>query len=155
VPVVYLVRHAKAGERRLWIAHDLERPLSKKGWKQSDALATRLAKTHPSRLISSPYLRCSQTLVPLGERVDLPVEIDERLSEDEPMEPMLDLLGEVSDGAVLCTHGDVIQGVIERLQSSGTKIGSPTDWRKAAVWVLQRDKQGKFVKAKVWPPPAV
>lgn len=155
MPELYLVRHAKAGERRLWTADDLERPLSKKGWKQSEALAKRLAEAKPSALISSPYVRCIQTLEPLGERLDLPVQIDERLTEDEPVEPMLDLLGQASDGTVLCTHGDLIPAAIERLRKSGTKLGSPTDWRKASVWVLQRDKHGKIVKAKVWPPPAV
>ena len=40
---LYLVRHAKAGERRLWDGDDLDRPLSPKGWKQADLLATRLA----------------------------------------------------------------------------------------------------------------
>jgi 8-oxo-dGTP diphosphatase len=155
MPQLYLMRHAKAGERRLWTADDLERPLSKKGWKQSDAIAKRLARAHPSSLISSPYVRCIQTLEPLGERVGLPVEIDERLSEDEPVEPMLDLLGEVPDGTVLCTHGDLIPAAIDRLRRSGTKLGSPADWRKASVWVLHRDKRGKIVKAKVWPPPVV
>ena len=155
MPELYLVRHAKAGERRLWTADDLERPLSKKGWKQSEALAKRLAEAKPSALISSPYVRCIQTLEPLGDRLDLPVQIDERLTEDEPVEPMLDLLGQAADGTVLCTHGDLIPAAIERLRKSGTKLGSPTDWRKASVWVLQRDKHGKIVKAKVWPPPAV
>ena len=41
---VYLVRHAKAGERRLWTEADIERPLSKRGWRQSEAIAKRLAK---------------------------------------------------------------------------------------------------------------
>jgi 8-oxo-dGTP diphosphatase len=155
MPELYLVRHAKAGERRLWTADDLDRPLSKKGWKQSEVLAERLAKARPSSLISSPYVRCIQTLEPLGERLDLPVETDERLSEDEPVEPMLDLLAEVPNSTILCTHGDLIPAAIERLRKSGTKLGSPADWRKASVWVLQRDKQRRIVKAKVWPPPAV
>jgi 8-oxo-dGTP diphosphatase len=155
VPELYLVRHAKAGERRLWTTDDLDRPLSRKGWKQSDALAKRLAKANPPALISSPYVRCIQTLEPLAERLGQPVQIDERLTEDEPVEPMLDLFGEVPDGSVLCTHGDLIEAAIERLCTSGTKLGSPTDWRKASVWVLQRGKHGKIVKAKVWPPPAV
>jgi 8-oxo-dGTP diphosphatase len=155
VPELYLVRHAKAGERRLWTADDLERPLSKKGWKQAVALAKRLAEADPSLLISSPYVRCIQTLEPLGERVDLPVEIDERLTEEEPVEPMLELLGDAPDGTVLCSHGDLIPAAIERLRASGTKLGSPPDWRKASVWVLQRDKHARIVKAKVWPPPAV
>ena len=45
MPHLYLVRHAKAGERRLWNGSDLDRPLSKKGWKQSDLVGKRLVKT--------------------------------------------------------------------------------------------------------------
>ena len=41
---IYLVRHAKAGERRMWTGDDLDRPLSKAGWKQANALGKRLAK---------------------------------------------------------------------------------------------------------------
>lgn len=77
---LYLVRHAKAGERRLWNADDIERPLSKKGWKQAELVGKRLAKHDPSVLLSSAYVRCIQTLEPLGERLDLKVEIDERLT---------------------------------------------------------------------------
>lgn len=152
---LYLVRHAKAGERRLWTADDLERPLSKKGWKQSDLIGKRLAKLEPSLLLSSPYVRCIQTLEPLAERVDTTVEIDERLREDEPVEPLLDLLREAPKGTVLCTHGDLIPEAIHRLKKSGTKITTPTDWRKSSVWALQRNKQGVIVKATVWPPPVV
>ena len=77
---LYLVRHAKAGERRLWTADDLDRPLSKKGWKQADLVGKRLAKLGPSTLLSSAYVRCIQTLEPLAERIGQPVEIDERLT---------------------------------------------------------------------------
>ena len=41
---LYLLRHAKAGERRLWDGDDVERPLSAKGRKQSDLLAERLSQ---------------------------------------------------------------------------------------------------------------
>ncbi len=47
--VIYLVRHAKAGERRVWDGDDEARPLSKLGWKQSEAIAKRLAKREPRR----------------------------------------------------------------------------------------------------------
>ncbi|MFT6391405.1 MAG: 8-oxo-dGTP diphosphatase, partial [Ilumatobacter sp.] len=38
---IYLVRHAKAGERRLWTGEDVDRPLSQRGWRQSNAVAKR------------------------------------------------------------------------------------------------------------------
>jgi hypothetical protein len=35
------------------------------------------------------------------------------------------------------------------------KLNTPADWRKAAVWVLKRNKKGDIVHATVWPPPVV
>ena len=150
---LYLVRHAKAGERRLWDGDDLDRPLSPKGWKQSDMLADRLAALTVSGLFSSPYVRCVQTLQPLADRLSREIEIDQRLSEDEPFEPMLEMLTEVPDGAVLSSHGDMIPATIAALERRGMEIRTPPDWRKASVWVLRRNKHGKIVHAIVWPPP--
>ena len=152
---LFLVRHAKAGERRLWEGNDLDRPLSKTGWKQSEAVGKRLETLGPTDLWSSPYVRCIQTLEPLGRRLQRSVGIEPRLTEDEPVEPVLELLQEVADGAVLCSHGDIIPAAIQALQSSGTAIRTPVDWRKASVWVLKRNKRGVIVTATVWPPPKV
>ena len=150
---LYLVRHAKAGERRLWDGDDIDRPLSPKGWKQSEMLAARLEALGVSALYSSPYVRCVQTLQPLADRLGREVEIDQRLSEDEPFEPMLEMLSEVPDGAVMSSHGDIIPAAIAALERRGMEIRTPPDWRKASVWVLRRNKHGKIVHAIVWPPP--
>ena len=150
---LYLVRHAKAGERRLWDGDDIDRPLSPKGWKQSEMLAARLETLGVSALYSSPYVRCVQTLQPLADRLGRAVEIDQRLSEDEPFEPMLEMLSEVPDGAVMSSHGDIIPATIGALERRGMEIRTPPDWRKASVWVLRRNKHGKIVHAIVWPPP--
>ena len=150
---LYLVRHAKAGERRLWTDDDLHRPLSKKGWKQSELLAKRLAKLEPQALLSSPYVRCVQTLEPLAKRLDTTVTIDQRLCEDEPVGPVLEMLTDAPAGAVLCSHGDIIPATILALERSGTKLSTQPDWRKASVWVLRRNKKGVIVHATAWPPP--
>jgi 8-oxo-dGTP diphosphatase len=152
---LYLVRHANAGERRVWDGDDLHRPLSKLGRKQSDQLAKRLAKFEPPRLLSSRYVRCIETLEPLGVRLGLDVEIDDRLTEEEPVGPALELIESAGDGTVMCSHGDVIPAVIQQLEKSGTSIRTPTDWRKASVWVLKRNKKGNIVHATVWPPPSL
>ncbi len=149
---IYLVRHAKAGERRTWQRDDTERPLSKKGWRQAEAIAERLAKKGATELYASSYLRCMQTLEPLADRVGRTVKEEPRLFEDEPFEPVLELLREVPDGSVLCSHGDIIPAVISALHRRGMEVDTPADWRKATIWVLRRSK-GRVVKGKVWPPP--
>ena len=152
--IIYLVRHAKAGERRVWDGDDVDRPLSNTGWKQSEAIGRRLAKKDVSSLYASPYVRCMQTLEPLGKRTGLEVEAEKRLFEDEPFEPVLDLLNEVDDGAVLCSHGDIIPAVINALVRRGMQVETPADWGKGCVWVLRR-KGDRITKGKVWPPPTL
>ena len=150
--VIYLVRHAKAGERRVWIGDDTSRPLSKHGWKQSRTVAERLAGKGVSTIHSSPYVRCVQTVEPLAELIGTTITIDDRLAEDSPFEPVLDLLAEIDTGAVLCSHGDIIPATIQALVRRGMEVQSSVDWRKATVWVLRR-KGDRITKGKVWAPP--
>lgn len=151
--IIYLVRHAKAGERRVWDGDDEARPLSKLGWKQSEAIASRLEAKGATSLHSSPYVRCMQTLEPLAKRLGVGVDAEQRLFEGEPFEPVLDLLGEVGTGAVLCSHGDIIPDVIQALVRRGMEVQTAPDWRKGSIWVLKR-KGDRITKGKVWPPPS-
>jgi 8-oxo-dGTP diphosphatase len=151
---VYLVRHAKAGQRSAWDGDDRQRPLSKNGRGQAGLLAERLAGVAPTELVASPFLRCVQTLEPLAALTGAQITTDDRLAENEPFEPVLDLLSTSPDGAVLCTHGDIIPDAIGALERRGMRIRSAPDWRKATVWLLERDGDGTFVRATVWAPPA-
>jgi len=152
--MIFLVRHAKAGDR-LHNAHDdRKRPLSKPGWAQAEALADALldaGATGP--LISSPFVRCRQTLEPLAKRLDLEIARDDSLSEAKPFEPMLALLQSTPDGSVLCSHGDMIPDMIAGLERRGCVITSAPHWKKGSVWLLERDAHGSFVTAQSWPPP--
>lgn len=150
---IYLVRHAKAGERRLWKGPDIERPLSKKGWRQSELLGKKLAKIPATALYSSPYVRCSQTLEPLAQRLGLEIAISQELEEYQPVEPVLDLIGTVPDGSVLCSHGDIIPATIGAIKAAGAELKGKPDWRKTSTWVLKRNKHGAIVQARVIPPP--
>lgn len=152
---LYLVRHAKAGERRLWTGDDIDRPLSRKGRKQADLVDRRLADSGVTTLRSSPYARCLETLAPLAQRLGVAVTVDQRLCENEPFEPVLELLAEALDGTVMCSHGDVIPATLAALERRGAAIGTPPDWRKASVWLLSRNKRGRIVHARVWPPPVL
>jgi phosphohistidine phosphatase SixA len=155
--VLYLVRHAKAGSRHDFKGDDRLRPLSSRGQRQADALVDRLgppllaagAKT----LISSPFLRCIQTLEPLAKVLDSKVETDEILSEGRSFVRVLELLASLPEHSVVCSHGDVIPETIAALDRRGCEFTSPPDWRKASVWVLERDAAGEFVRAESWPPP--
>jgi broad specificity phosphatase PhoE len=151
---IYLVRHAKAGKREDWHGDDALRPLSPAGRKQADLLADTFARRAPGRLVSSPYVRCVQTLEPTAERIGARVEHEPALAEGGPFEDVLDLIAEAPANSVLCSHGDVIPAVIAALERRGTAIRSAPDWRKASTWVLERRPDGRIAAADVWPPPA-
>jgi phosphohistidine phosphatase SixA len=119
---VVLLRHASAGDRDKWDGDDRLRPLDKRGRAQAKALRDRLRAAGVTRALSSPYVRCVQTLEPLG----LDIELDERLAEGAPRSETLALLAE-ADGAVACTHGDVIENVIGRSLKKGDAVLFPED----------------------------
>jgi phosphohistidine phosphatase SixA len=135
---LYLVRHAKAGNRSAWHGDDWKRPLSRAGHLQALAIADRLAGEGIKTLCSSPYVRCVQTLEPLAERAGLPIAADERLAEGAQLADTLELMliEDAGDGAVLCTHGDVLTDVVKALVRRGAELTTPPEWRKGSVWIL-------------------
>lgn len=151
---VYLVRHAKAGRRASWSGDDALRPLTKAGRKQAEALADTFAELPPARLLSSPYLRCMETLQPTADRSGVKLEPSELLAEGADFEPLLELLTTLPANSVLCSHGDLIPATIAALERRGTQITTPPDWRKAAVWTLTRAAGSTIVRAAASPPPA-
>src|SRR6202011_635594 len=77
----YVVRHAKAGDRGEWTGDDRMRPLTKSGQRQAEGLANLLDRQPIDKILSSGYLRCVQTVEPLGARRQLPVEPVKELEE--------------------------------------------------------------------------
>jgi 8-oxo-dGTP diphosphatase len=149
----YLVRHAKAGDRAVWSGDDLARPLSKTGYRQAKALVKELAKRPIKRIVSSPAVRCVETVSPLAEQRGLPVEPRDELLEGASLSGLLELLDELrSTASVLCGHGDLIPAAIEHLERQGMAVGSDRGWKKASVWVLEREA-GLIVRATYLPPP--
>ncbi|MDP9119384.1 MAG: histidine phosphatase family protein [Actinomycetota bacterium] len=151
----YLVRHAKAGDRNAWSGDDLSRPLSKNGRRQAEALVRVLSSRIVERILSSPAIRCVETVRPLADQRGLPIEPRDELSEGAPLSGLLELLDELrSTPPVLCGHGDLIPAVIEHLEAEGALVGPDRGWKKGSVWVLEREA-GLVVRATYIPPPEV
>lgn len=153
---VYVVRHARAKSRASWTKADLLRPLAKVGRTQAKALPALFEGQSFSRLLSSPYLRCIQTLEPLAKALDLPLETADELSEGAPVDRALALIhAAAADGpAALCTHGDVMQLVVESLLAEGVPLEGPLEFRKGATWILEIDGNA-VARARYLPPPPV
>lgn len=149
---VLLIRHADAGSRSDWHGADRDRTLSSKGRRQAKALVPALEKYTPTRLLSSPYERCVQTLQPGAAALDLPIEISEELAEGHSTEA-LGLIRSLSGEAVaLCTHGDVIPDVLTALADEDRlDLGPDPRQAKGSVWVLEASG-ARFISAEYLAP---
>ena len=137
---LYLVRHADAGRRNPYSATDHLRELSEDGWRQAARIAERLGEAGVTRVLSSPYPRCVQTVEPLARRLGLEVEAHRALAEAADGRAALALMRELAGtGAVLCSHGDVIPDVIRLLRITGTVINGERGNAKGSVWTITTD----------------
>lgn len=134
----YLVRHASAGLRDDADPSDEERPLDDTGIVQASKLTSWLRHEPIDAIVSSPYLRCRQTVAPLAEALGIEVTISEALAEGTPIERSWELLVSVASGtAVLCSHGDVVPDLIRRAQLRGMHVPGKSGSAKGSVWTLQ------------------
>jgi phosphohistidine phosphatase SixA len=102
-----LIRHARAGDPKAWEGDDRERPVDERGRRQSDALVDALAEFPIDRIVSSPYVRCVQSVEPLAEARGLEIELDDQLGADR-LEDVPEVLERLrGENAALCTHGDI------------------------------------------------
>ena len=115
------VRHARAGSKRGWEGNDELRPLDELGFVHAAALAPRLAGAGPvRRLLSSPALRCVQTLQPLADIVGLPIERWDALGPHASAAGVRSTLGHPAfDDVVMCTHGEVLRPLLRTLRGRG------------------------------------
>lgn len=150
---IYLVRHTAAGSRQKWEGDDTLRPLTDKGWRQAEAIADMLAESRPDRILSSPYVRCVQTVEPLAGRVGVKVEEHHALAEGADPGFGLALLNELAGSvSVLSSHGDVIPDLLQHLTRRGMELLSPFEAKKGSIWVVEVEG-GAAVRARYVPPP--
>jgi 8-oxo-dGTP diphosphatase len=147
---ILLIRHAKAGSRERWQGDDRLRPLTRSGRRQAEALVEQLRDEPVERILSSPYLRCVQTVEPLAAARGLQVEPTDDLAEGAGIGPLRRLLAELGNAA-LCTHGDVVQEFVEWLHHRGVAVDGGL--AKGSTWVLDV-VHGEVVAARYLPPPA-
>ena len=149
---VYLLRHARAGRRSAWKSDDELRPLSKVGRLQAAAIVDVLAGADIEQIVSSPYVRCVQSVEPLAKARDLDVDVVDELAEGAPLDDALRLFEKVSGHpTVLCTHGDIVQSLLTHFKANGVKVGK-LRMEKGSVWAFET-RNGRVTKAAYLPPP--
>lgn len=140
---VRLVRHGRAEKGSRWDGPDALRPLTDDGLRHAKRIGASLARNRPDRLLSSPFLRCRQTLEPLAQRLGLAVETREWLAKGENPRKIADLLRrERGRNVVCCTHTELLEeieseldelGVEARLIGRGTPGASAGESERMAV----------------------
>jgi phosphohistidine phosphatase SixA len=121
-----LVRHASAGDPSEWEGDDRERPLDERGCRQAEALVEALGEFELERIVSSPYLRCVQTVEPLARARGLEIELDDACGAHRLGDVPNVLEGLRGLNAAVCTHGD--------LPFLGDR-----KYKKGSVWVVDSD----------------
>jgi 8-oxo-dGTP pyrophosphatase MutT (NUDIX family)/phosphohistidine phosphatase SixA len=119
-----IVRHAKSRSRSAWPDADALRPLNPRGHRRAEALVPILAAYGVTRVVTSPSVRCLDTVLPYavasGQRARLkPGLSEEGLAEQPDLAPYhLTRLLERGNATVVCTHGPVLPVLVERLAAS-------------------------------------
>ena len=151
---VYVIRHAKAGVRSAWDGPDEDRPLTRRGRKQARRLVERFQGLDVDRIVSSPFVRCIQTVEPLAAARAVPVETGDELGEGASVDELVGTIASLGERpTVLCGHGREIEAMIDRLHREGATIEGARGIAKGSVWVLDR-AAGRVVSAHYLPAPA-
>lgn len=121
-----LIRHAKAMDREQWSGPDVDRPLTVAGVKQAMRLANHWAGAGIGRVLSSPAVRCVETVRPLADALGLAIETDPSLLEGQVI-----ALPEWIGVLAVCAHGDNIPMLLQGLGLPGEPC------RKGSVWEVR------------------
>lgn len=122
---VALLRHAKAKKREKWRADDALRPLKRKGQRQAQRITSVLSAFGISRVVTSPWKRCEQTMEPYLRATAIYAESEVALSEKdfatEPKDAVAVLntcisQADVRGGTVICSHRPVLAALVEQLR---------------------------------------
>ena len=158
---VLLLRHGRAGVRSSWEGDDRRRPLDELGMRQAEELVRLLSRFEVEEIISADFDRCVQTVLPLSEAIGVPIREEELFSElgypahEEEAIHLVRKLGESLSTTVVCSQGDVIPDLLQRLAGID-HVDLPENFnvKKAGVCVLTFDGPRVF-EVEFFPPPSV
>jgi 8-oxo-dGTP diphosphatase len=147
-PLVF-VRHAKARARSAWKKADPVRPLDSIGRARATALVPILAAFGVTRVVTSPSVRCLDTVLPYAVATGFGTHIKAGLSEEGFAERpgrathQLTRLLEGGEPAVLCSHGPVLPTLLEQLAAIAYAGGSTENISKVTLSEAAKSGMGK------------
>jgi len=150
---IFLIRHASAGRRTVG-GNDIERPLDARGLDQAVRIADALDSANIDVVLTSPAVRCRQTVEPLAKIHGVEIELSDELWEGQGGRGALAIaqrLAAADTCAALCSHGDVIPRLLDLLVAMEVPLlGSGC--AKGSIWALDTD-QGTIASGRYQPQP--
>ncbi len=138
-----LLRHASADKRLSTPSLDDARELDRTGRREASLLCGSLAGYSIDLIVSSPLVRCLQTVAPLGKALGLDVEVRSELEPRATRRDALRLLRELPPTALVCTHREVLESVFD----------GAIECEKGGAWVVER--RGRSLTPVAYLPPPV
>lgn len=117
-----LVRHAKAKPRSSWTRAEGERPLAASGRRQAVAVSRLLQAWAPERVVSSPWDRCVQTVMPYVKRANPKLKLVDAITEHNAARKPGKAKGVIEKQfdkrvpVAVCTHRPVLPLVLDVLR---------------------------------------
>lgn len=154
-----VVRHAKAKPRSSWTRAEGERPLAATGRRQAVAVSRLLQAWNPERVVSSPWVRCVQTISPYVNQRSAKLKLVDALTErDAARKPgraraAVERVIDKRRPVAICTHRPVLPLVFSVLgtsMSSSLRALLPTEDPylapgEAVICQVSSTNQGRIV----------
>jgi 8-oxo-dGTP diphosphatase len=151
---LYVIRHAEAVRSTDWHAGDKQRPLTEPGHRQAQRLVESFESQPIDVLLSSPYLRCVQTLEPLASACKLTIKTRHEFGVGAGTHSLLGAAMRLkANAAVICTHADVLEDLLRRLVSLGLVAAGGARSENAGTWKLTLSPDRISAAAYLPPPP--
>jgi len=122
---VIVLRHAQARTRNGWKADDMERPLTKPGEAQSQKLAPLLRAYGVKYILTSPAIRCAQTLDAYARSIKALMEVDDRLAEEtkpRAVERSIATVLERKGPIAVCSHRPTLPWIFATLRVESREL---------------------------------
>ncbi|WP_026545692.1 NUDIX hydrolase [Arthrobacter sp. 35/47] len=118
-----VVRHAKAKPRSSWTRAEGERPLAASGRRQALAVSRLLQAWSPERIVSSPWDRCVQTVMPYVKRSNAKLKLVDAITErDAARKPgraraTIEKVFDKRAPVAVCSHRPVLPLILDALRT--------------------------------------
>jgi len=140
-----LLRHAKAITRDEWPGDDDDRPLDSLGSYQVDRLVPIYGVYKLEQIHSSDAIRCFDTVNSLARKLDIALEVSEKLSEsaykkdkERAINYCKDLIKE-DKSILICSHNPILPKLLNKLTKKAEVEADDEKLLPADSWVIHRN----------------